>query len=193
MRLSCSLHLRFKQLRNDVYLLSSACVDLPCILDTIFIRLILDKNCRGRRGLRQVSLLPLIPFCDPSCASSTSLALHLTVCAFSLAYDSWRFSPLRHRAFQIAAGNFHNFSADSSSDHGRSSSGSPLCSVIRLASVSVDQTTLRSWSVGKVQFSFTALACFSSSLLHCQCALSDPASPARLTLDVTVERVRGFR
>ena len=28
-----------------------------------------------------------------------------------------------------------------------------------------------------------------SFLLHCQCALSDPASPARLTLDVTVERV----
>ena len=75
MWLSCSLHFRFNQLRSDVYLLSSACDDLPCILDTIFIRLILDTSCRGRRGLRQVSLLSLIP----SCAGFTSSALHLSV------------------------------------------------------------------------------------------------------------------
>ena len=43
--------------------------------------------------------------------------------------------------------------------------------------------------MGNARFSFTALACFSSFLLHCQCALGDLASPARLTLDVTVERV----
>ena len=43
-------------------------------------------------------------FCDPSCAGSTSSALHLSVWAFSLAYDSWHLSPLRHRAFQIAGG-----------------------------------------------------------------------------------------
>ena len=43
--------------------------------------------------------------------------------------------------------------------------------------------------MGNARFSFTALACFSSFLLHCQCALSDPASPARLTLDVAVDRV----
>ena len=59
MWLNCSLHLRFNQLRSDVYLLSSACDDLPCILVTIITKLILDKSCRGRRGLRPVILLPL--------------------------------------------------------------------------------------------------------------------------------------
>ena len=70
MWLICGLHIRFNQLRSDVCLLSSACDDLPCILDTIFIRLILDKSCCGRRGLRQVSLLPLISFCDPPALAS---------------------------------------------------------------------------------------------------------------------------
>ena len=37
------------------------------------------------------------------------------------------------------------------------------------------------------RLSFTALACFSSFLLHCQCALSDLASPARLSFGVAVE------
>ena len=53
----------------------------------------------------------------------------------------------------------HNFSEVSSSDCVLSSSGSSLCSVVRLASVSVGHTTLRSWSLGPARFSFTALAC----------------------------------
>ena len=170
---SCSLHLRFNQLRSDVYLLASACDDLPCILDTNFIGLILDKSCR------------LIPFCDPSCAGFTSSALHLSVRAFSLAYDSCNsalcVTELPNCCWKV----FHNFSEVSSSDCVLSSSGS-VYSVIRLASVSVGQTTLRSWSVETARCSFTALACFRSFLFHCQCALSDLASPARLSLGVAV-------
>ena len=152
-------------------------------------QLILDTSRCGRCGLHEVSLLPLIPFCDPSCAGFTSSALHLSVRAFSLAYDNCSSAlcviELPNCCWKV----LRNFSDVSSSDCVLSFSGSSLYSVIRLASVSVGQTTFRSWSVGTARFSFTALACFSSFLLHCQCALSDLASPARLSLGVAVELV----
>ena len=100
--LSCSLHFRFNQLRSDVQLLSSACDDLPCILDTIF-RLILDTSCRGRRGLHQVSLLSLIPPTTPPALASQ--ARHCTCrCGLQLGLRKLQLSLLRHRAFQNAAG-----------------------------------------------------------------------------------------
>ena len=52
------------------------------------------------------------------------------------------------------------------------------------------QPTLRSLSVGTARFSLTALACFSGFLLHCQCAFSDLASPARVFLGRCCRRRR---
>ena len=195
MWLSCSLHIRFNQLRSDGHLLPSACDDLPCILDTIFIRLVLDNSCCGRRGLRQVGLLSLIPFCDPLLRW-----LHMSVrpSAWLMTVGNSALCVTGQLATHPSASqSFPNcvpqLSEISSSDCVLSSSGSSFCSVIRLASVSVGQTTLRSWSVGTARFSFTALAIFSIFLLQCPCALSDLASPAPLSLLTLLSSVQVWR
>ena len=128
----------------------------PCILDT----------------------LPLIPFCDPP-----TLASQARHCTRRCGPSAWPMTAGTSalcvmELSKLLLESVHNFSKVSSSDWVLSSSGSSLCSVVRLASVSVGQTTLRSWSLGPARFSFTALVCFSSFLLHCQCALCALASPA---------------
>ena len=124
------------------------CDDFPCILNIIFLRLILDKSlssCHGGCDLRQVSLDQLISSCDLSSACITSSALFMSVCVISSAMNSdpsasasWSFAYFS----AVSSSDCGLSSAVSSSDCRLSSSGSSLCSVIHLDPASAGRPTL---------------------------------------------------
>ena len=97
---------------------------------------------------------------DPS-ATPPALAPQARLCTCRCGpsawpYDSWHLSPLRQRAFQIAAGKCSQLLR---------SLLIGLCAflleiiLVLGGPTCFGHTTLRSWSLGTARFSFTALAC----------------------------------